>query len=280
MEVRVLSKYSEEKLRKLGSKKFKRLMGIDKKTFEIAVHTLQEKYDKKHEKGGRPSHFTCYEMVVILLLYLKRYIAMEDMAFEYDAPKSVICTTIHQAIKYLLENKNFTLFGSKYTKEDCSEGRQLDVTEIRIERPKKNQKAFYSGKKKYHTMKIQIIRGETTGFIYEIQIGLGTEHDFHLFKRTFEGSPENVCYEVDLGYIGIDKIHANSAVPTKKSKKHELSDEEKDFNKLIASFRIFIEHTNSWIKRFKILSTKFRNNLSYFASIAVLICAFYNCDIA
>ena len=50
------------------------------------------------------------------------------------------------------------------------EDRQIDVTEIRIERPKYHQKEKYSGKKKYHTMKIQIIRGVKTGFIYEIEI--------------------------------------------------------------------------------------------------------------
>ena len=58
-------------------------------------------------------------------------------------------------------------------------------------------------------MKIQIIRGAKTGFIYEIEIGPGAEHDFHLWKRTFEGTPSNVTHEVDLGYLGMDKIHKN-----------------------------------------------------------------------
>ena len=53
----------------------------------------------------------------------------------------------------------------------------------------------------------------------------------------------------------------------------------KNANKELAKERIYIEHTNSWIKRFKILSTKFRNNLKYFASFAVLICALFNLDI-
>ena len=280
MEVKIIGKYSEERLNSLSKKNFKRLMGVDKNTFKNAVKIVERNYIERHKKGGKPSDFTCCEKVIVLLLYLKRYIAMEDMAFEYDVPKSVICTTIHQTINDLLNDKSFTLFGAKCVKEDNSEDRQLDVTEIRIERPKYNQKSKYSGKKKYHTMKIQIIRGVNTGFIYEIQIGLGAEHDFHLFKRTFEGSPDNVCYEVDLGYIGIDKVHNNYLIPSKNSKKHKLTDFEKAFNKLIAASRIFIEHTNSWIKRFKILSTKFRNNLSYFAPIAVLICAFYNCNIA
>lgn len=218
-------------------------------------------------------------MVVLFLLYIKQYNPMEDYALLYEVSKSVICECIHFVLQTLLNNKNFTLFGKKSILSDSSENRLLDVTEIRIERPKYNQKSKYSGKKKYHTMKIQIIKGTDTGFIYEIQIGIGSEHDFHLFKRTFKGSPKNVTYTVDLGYIGIDKIHVNSKVPKKNTKKHKLTEEEIQYNKELAQDRIFIEHTNSWIKRFKILSTCFRNNLKFFSPFAVLICALYNCDI-
>lgn len=270
--------YSEERLAKLSYTKFMRLLGVGRVIFASITWALKDDYKKKHDKGGRPSKLTIHEMTVLFLLYLKDYKAMEDLAFEFDLAKSTVCDIIHWILNVLLKNKNFTLFGSKCTKNDNSENRLLDVTEIRIERPKYNQRSKYSGKKKYHTMKIQIIRGAESGFIYEIQIGLGREHDFHLFKRTFEGSPKNVTYSVDLGYLGIKKVHDNSELPKKNTKKHPLTEEEKQYNKELAQRRIFIEHTNSWIKRFKILSTKFRNNLNYFASFAVLICAFYNLD--
>lgn len=274
-----MEQYSEEKLAKLPYTKFKRLLGVGRVIFNAMLKAVEKTYYKKHQKGGRPSKFEPREKVIIFLLYIKNYNAMEDYAIQFDVSKSVICEIIHDILNILLSNKNFTLFGKKHTKYDSSEDRLLDVTEIRIERPKYNQKDKYSGKKHYHTMKIQIIKGKTTGFIYEIQIGLGKEHDFHLFKRTFEGSPNNITYIADLGYIGIDKV-TNGKTPHKKSKKHPLTEEEKSYNKELAKERIYIEHTNSWIKRFKILSTKFRNNLSYFASFAVLICAFFNLDIA
>jgi len=272
--------YSKENLNKLSYTKFKRLMGVSRLQFNIMCKIINKEYNLIHKKGGRPSKFTVHEMVVLFLLYLKNYKAMEDFAFEFGVVKSVICDKIHFVLESLLKDKTFTLFGSKNTKFDNSEDRLIDVTEIRIERPKYNQKEKYSGKKKYHTMKIQIIKGKDTGFIYEIEIGVGREHDFHLWKRTFKGTPENVTNIVDLGYVGMDKIHCNSKIPKKNTKNHKLTKEEIELNKEIAKERIFIEHTNSWIKRFKILSTKFRNNLSYFAPISVLICAFYNFDIA
>lgn len=272
--------YSEERLNKLSYTKFVRLLGIGKIIFNAIVKVVEKALNNKHlNKKGRKPKYGAHEMVIIFLLYIKKYNAMEDYAFEWNVSKSVICEYIHFVLKTLIEDKNFTLFGAKYTKNDNSENRLLDVTEIRIERPKYNQKSKYSGKKKYHTLKIQIIRGTDTGFIYEIEIGPGSEHDFHLFKRTFEGSPENVTYTVDLGYLGIDKLHENSKIPKKNSKKHKLTEEEKAYNKELAMDRIFIEHTNGWLKRFKILSTRYRNDLKYFSKFAVLLCGFYNCHV-
>lgn len=270
--------YSEERLNKLSYPKFFRLLGVGRVIFNMMVNVIENAINNKNpNKKGRKPKYGAHEMVVIFLLYIRQYNPMEDYAFQWSISKSVICEYIHFVLNSLLDNKNFTLFGSKYTKNDDSENRLIDVTEIRIERPKYNQKSKYSGKKKYHTMKIQIIRGTDTGFIYEIQIGSGSEHDFHLFKRTYKGSPENITCTVDLGYIGIDKVHLNSRIPKKNSKKHKLTEEEKEYNKELAMDRIFIEHTNGWIKRFKLLSTKYRNNLKYFPKFAVLLCGLYNC---
>ena len=245
--------YNKEELNKLKPNKYKRLLGVDFATVCKMETIVKNTYIEKHKKGGRNSKFTFHEMVILFLLYIKNYNAMEDYAFEFKVSKSTICTIIHFVLAALLKDKNFTLFGSLCTKTDISEDRQIDVTEIRIERPRYNQKEKYSGKKKYHTMKIQIIRGVKTGFIYEIEIGPGAEHDFHLWKRTYEGTPSNVTHEVDLGYLGMDKIHKNSRIPHKNSKYYKLTEEEIKENKELAKDRIFIEHTNSWIKRFKIL---------------------------
>ena len=63
----------------------------------------------------------------------------------------------------------------------------------------------------------------------------------------------------DKGYIGIDKIHSNSLVPKKSTKKHKLTKEDKKYNSIISRRRIYIEHVNSHIKKFRIVSTRYRN---------------------
>lgn len=273
--------YSEEELSRLSCTKFVRLLGVGKVIFNAMVQAVQKELENKHlNKKGRKPKYGAREMVIIFLLYIRQYNPMEDYSFEWDVSKSVICEYIHFVLETLLNDKNFTLMGEKSTRKDNSENRLLDVTEIRILRPKYDQKRKYSRKKKYHTMKIQIIKGAETGFIYEIQIGLGAEHDFHLFKRTFKGTPDNVTYTADLGYLGINKVHSNSKIPKKKSKNHPLTEEDIKYNSELGANRIFIEHTNGWIKRFKILGSRFRNNLNFFAPFSVLICSFYNFYIA
>ena len=81
---------------------------------------------------------------------------------------------------------------------------------------------------------------------------------------------------VDKGYLGIDSFHANSVLPKKASKKHKLSYCEKLYNRLVARCRVRIENINSYIKRFRIFSGKYRNHRKKFLLRFSLVCAIYN----
>lgn len=91
----------------------------------------------------------------------------------------------------------------------------------------------------------------------------GKTHDFSLLKKEFP--PElpwfkNFNIKVDLGYLGIVKEYKckKISIPYKKSKNNPLTDEQKLTNKQFASERIFIEHSISGLKRFRILSDRLR----------------------
>ncbi|MGN6985932.1 transposase family protein, partial [Neisseria sp. P0008.S010] len=47
----------------------------------------------------------------------------------------------------------------------------------------KKQRQYYSGKKKRHTVKIQVIYGRETEKIISIRTGMGAQHDMRLAKR-------------------------------------------------------------------------------------------------
>jgi gluconate kinase len=100
-----------------------------------------------------------------------------------------------------------------------------------------------------------------------------------LFKNSKSAINQKVKAKLDSGYQGILELHANSDIPKKKTKKYPLSDEEKQLNKQLASERIYIEHINRRIKRFKILSSRYRSRRRYHCLRVSLICGLYNYEL-
>lgn len=58
----------------------------------------------------------------------------------------------------------------------------VDATESPIERPKKKQRKYYSGKKKRHTLKAQVMVDQGTGQIICTAFDKGRVHDFRAFQ--------------------------------------------------------------------------------------------------
>ena len=107
----------------------------------------------------------------------------------------------------------------------------------------------------------------------------GAVHDFELLKSSKIRISAGIIAVLDKGYIGFDKIHKNSIIPFKKPKNGELTAEQKKFNRKISSFRIVIEHVNRRIKRFKILSHRYRNKQKKHLLRVSLICGVFNFEL-
>ena len=104
----------------------------------------------------------------------------------------------------------------------------------------------------------------------------GKCHDFRLFKESGVRFAKGTKAMTDTGYIGLQKIHSNTHMPKKKSKKHPLSLEDKKQNHNLSSQRVLNEHVIGKIKRFKILSDKYRNRRKRFGLRFNLIAGIYN----
>lgn len=107
----------------------------------------------------------------------------------------------------------------------------------------------------------------------------GKRHDFRLFKESRVHIHEDIQAETDTGYQGIDKIHANCVLPKKRTKKTPLTKDEKRRNKEISSQRVTNEHAIGFIKRFKILSERYRNRRKRFGLRFSLIAGICNYDL-
>ena len=100
--------------------------------------------------------------------------------------------------------------------------------------------------------------------IISTSISNGRRHDFRIFKESKVRILPKIKVKVDTGYQGIIKIHANSELPKKRSKKNPLTDEDIKRNHQISSERVAVEHVIGLIKRFKIIAERYRNRRKRF----------------
>ena len=104
----------------------------------------------------------------------------------------------------------------------------------------------------------------------------GKCHDFMLFKKSKTRIHPDIAALTDTGYQGIKDIHSNSELPKKNSKKRPLTEDDKKKNQKLAAERIINENVIAMLKRFKILSDRYRNRRKRFRLRFNLIAAIYN----
>ena len=107
----------------------------------------------------------------------------------------------------------------------------------------------------------------------------GKRHDFRLFKESKTHINPDIKVITDTGYQGIQKLHNKSESPKKKTKKNPLTKEDKQKNQALASERVVNENVIGMIKRFKIISDKYRNRRKRFCLRFNLISGIYNIEL-
>lgn len=108
----------------------------------------------------------------------------------------------------------------------------------------------------------------------------GKRHDFRLYKESKTHILKEIQVDTDTGYQGIKKFHANSVLPKKRTKKKPLTAEEKALNREISSERVSNEHAIGFIKRFKIVSERYRNRRKRFGLRFNLIAGICNFELS
>lgn len=145
-----------------------------------------------------------------------------------------------------MKSRRFTLPKRSITTVDANFNWVIiDATECSIERPQKNQSKFYSGKKKKHTLKAQVIYHPKSKQIISIDVSNGSQHDIKLARKTVKKFKHCEYVITDLGYYGLEQDNFNLLMPIKKKKKLPLFDVEKQHNKTIGKIRVVIDHINT-----------------------------------
>ncbi len=83
----------------------------------------------------------------------------------------------------------------------------VDCTEQQIPRStdNKRRKVYYSGKKKRHTVKTQLIVNNQGIVVYKLRYKKGIMHDYNIYKKNHPVIPKYVLNVFDLGYLGVEK---------------------------------------------------------------------------
>ncbi|KJV55036.1 IS5 family transposase ISOt6 [Orientia tsutsugamushi] len=107
----------------------------------------------------------------------------------------------------------------------------------------------------------------------------GKKHDFRLFKESKILIHPKVQAITDTGYQGIQKIHNNSELPKKKSKKNPSTKNDKKNNLRLAREKVVNETVIGMLKQFKIIADKYRNRSKRFGLRFNLIFGIYNFEL-
>ena len=246
--------------------------------------------------GGRKGVLdTMRAKLCFSLYYLKSYPSFDVLAEKFNLSRSNAHNNVHKLIPIL--SASLTSLGYLPSRRfECVEDLKavckdldsllIDVTEREYFRPKDEtkQKAHYSGKQGYHTIKNTVIASSDKVILFIGQTFSGHHHDYAMFKTEFPSEEkwfENLKLKLDLGYQGIktDYPDADVDIPFKKPRKSkknpnpQLSDEQKAYNCAVSRARIYVENAIGGMKRFNCLVHRFRNRLEGFVDDVIAICA-------
>jgi len=274
-------------------KETKRLIGITLEQFNelVRVATIAEEQlnleieqQKKRVNApgaGSPQKLSSPDQILLTLDYLRQFETFQSLGVKFEVSESTAHKIFHKWLPILvsflppslLEQVNDKPGDLEWVQEIlCSYELIVDSTEQPIERPLDNeeQKKYYSGYKKRHTMKQQVIILPNGKDIVDIVVGKpGPTSDINLFQEREKKLAGEQQFKGDKGYIGSEKINTP---PHRKPKQGELSEEQKKENKDFSSERIVVEHIIRKIKIFKIARERFRLRRDIYEQVILAIC--------
>lgn len=262
--------------------KFRRVTGVTVEKFDEVLLKLEILYTKTREKrlkkkknrsrelgGGRKRKLSLEERFFLLLVFYRTYATNIFLGEIFGIDETTVSRNIKDLEPVLAQI--FRIPERKiFLEENDIQELLYDGSEQERERPKKKQRKFYSGKKKRHTKKFQIVcvkkkpeffeDGKTkkktrTRIVAFSEVFPGITHDKKMYDQCRVQKPPSVVGFGDSAYQGTTLL-----VPHKKPQKKELCKEKKEYNRIISSIRIPIEHTIGKMKIWGIARGKIRHS--------------------
>jgi len=140
----------------------------------------------------------------------------------------------------------------------------------------RQQRPWYSGKKKRHTLKTQVVINVATHMIMCVATAFGLMHDLTLLRHSGVRVHRETALIGDAGDQGLWRDHGHSITPHKETKAKPLTPEERQENRVLASTRLRVEHVIRRLKIFRVLKDVYRHRRRRFSLRVNLIAALCN----
>lgn len=149
-----------------------------------------------------------------------------------------------------------------------------DGTERPMNRPQdpEQQRLYYSGKQKKHTVKNNIVIDEPCKIRFLSETVEGKKNDKRLADESGYGVPKDSVLVQDAGFQGFHLDGVSILQPKKKPRGGTLGYADKVRNRLISGIRVRIEHTIASVKRYRVVKDKSRNWEPAFRDLVFEIC--------
>jgi hypothetical protein len=135
-----------EKAKDLKDKDFKRFFGVKPETFVTMCEVVKEVLRK--ETRGRNSDLSTQDQVLLTLSYWREYRTMFHLGQDFGIHESNVSRTIQKVEDILIKSGKFSLPSKRRLLEENDLNYTIvDVTEMLIERPKKNKNDIIQGKR-------------------------------------------------------------------------------------------------------------------------------------
>jgi len=274
-----------------------------------ATLTCRTKTPRQRAVGAGAKHrYDLRDRLLMTLFWLRVYVTYEVLGFLYDLNKTNIEDNLKGVLATLERMTTFTLERPKAERPKLRSPQAvmdafpavrlvIDAKEQRIQRPKSSkdaqgqrqdqQKPYYSGKKKAHTLKNQIaVRPDGRIEAVSDSVPGGATHDITLLRRTDLLGELAACEAAMLdkgavkctAYDGIQHDYPDVRLyqPYKARRNHPLNDAQKAYNRFLAGYRIIVEHTLAQMNRFQVLVQLFRHNRGIHGQIVRIIAGLVN----
>jgi DDE superfamily endonuclease/Helix-turn-helix of DDE superfamily endonuclease len=241
--------------------------------------------------AGHPFALDERDRVLLTVVWLRRYPIYEVLGLLFGISQETAVRTVPRVLPVLEAVGLASMRGrdpGKYRRPDLDDLLRetpelaviVDTFEQRIERPTDPATAdtYYSGKKKQHTLKVQVTVDEGGGIIDIAPSVRGPTHDLELLRTS--GLPARLGPDVgilgDLAYVGITAFHPTGATPRRKPRSTPRPPEDRAFNTAFASRRVTVEHAIGRLRSFEALAQRDRHHRSLHTARVRAVAGFVN----